>query len=144
MSAFNSSATPFQLLGRATYGPTQTELAYVQKNGWEKWVAYQLAAPEKEVEMEQRLANATLPIRFRRIKGENAFGEPIEGEEETAVRKLEYLNATPTQLYDLIDENRKEKLSFEEKHRPVNEVRAATMLRQRYSCLLYTSDAADE
>jgi uncharacterized protein (DUF1800 family) len=133
MSAFNSSATPFQLLGRATYGPTQTELAYVQKNGWEKWVAYQLAAPEKEVEMEQRLANATLPIRFRRIKGENAFGEPIEGEEETAVRKLEYLNATPAQLYDLIAENRKVKLSFEEKHRPANEVRAATMLRQRYS-----------
>jgi uncharacterized protein (DUF1800 family) len=133
MSASNVSFVPFKLLGRATYGPTQKELEYVIGNGWAKWVAYQLAAPEQEVAMEQRLANATLPIRFRRIKGENAFGEPIEGDEETAVRKLEYLNATTAQLYDLIADNRKVKLSFEEKHRPANEVRAATILRQRYS-----------
>jgi len=129
----STEALPFELLSRATFGPTQEELEYVQKYGWAKWVANQLAAPEKESDMEQRLASATLPIRFRKIKGENSFGELIEGDEETATRKLEFLNATPAQLYDLIAENKKVKLSFEEKHRPVNEIRAATMLRQRYS-----------
>ncbi len=105
-------------LHRLAFGPRPGEVEALKLIGLEKWVQQQVKPTADDPEVDKRLAELKLEIRYEH-----------EGKKVEEQRPLTRLNATRDQLWKLTAEG----TPYEEKVRCVYEVMAATYLRAVYS-----------
>ncbi|MDJ1501768.1 DUF1800 domain-containing protein [Xanthocytophaga agilis] len=120
---WNESSPSIELiaLNRMGYGHTPSELERVRQLGFKNYVEEQLYPNEnQDTVVLQKLSFTRLHI-----------GYTHKGNKVAEDRPLQYLQSSIPQLWKLIQSG--DKLSYEEKIRPLQEVRAATWLRAVYS-----------
>lgn len=116
-------ADPWRTLNRYAYGASKADLARVQAMGASAWFDEQRAVPAgDDAATQTRLSNARLRIEY----GADARWPAVNEN-----RGLTALNKSASQLWSIL-ENR-DNVPWEEKMRPVMEVRVATWIRAVHS-----------
>lgn len=127
VKTMNIPSAEYIVLNKLTYGPRPEDIAYLKRVGLRYFVEDQLD-PEKmnDDDCDSRLAAAKLHIEYEAGKE--------EGKKWTALkedRTLNYLDKDVEDLWPLVDG--KKGYSWEEKVRPAEEIRVATIIRAVYS-----------
>jgi len=123
LSSVNAPAPEIAALNRITYGPVPEEIEKVKKEGLASFIEEQLNPKETDNEkLSAKLSSATLQIKYAEKDGAAAVDES---------RPLNLLNASIEELWKL--NNKEMMLNYQEKVRPLEEVRAASWLRAVYS-----------
>lgn len=131
-SVFDSSSA-FSLLRRLTFGPRIGDIGWLNALGLRGWLDSQLAPDDaQDKELNNRLASFELPIRYAAGPGTvNGNGVMQNWSAVDEHRPLTYLGAPIQSIWKLTDRNTA--MSDVERHRPRDEVIAATLLRAVYS-----------
>jgi uncharacterized protein (DUF1800 family) len=110
-------------LNRITYGATPEIVEEVKRNGLHSYVNQQLNPDFQDSEvLARKLSSITLQIKYPEKDGFPAVDE---------MRPLKWLNSSMEELWKL--NNKQLSFSYQEKVRPLEEVRAASWLRAVYS-----------
>lgn len=123
----NALSPYYAFLSKLTYGPRSEDLKYLRKVGVEHFVEQQLN-PESlpDHDCEARIRAAKLHIEYQ-AGSENGKKWPHRSEN----RPLVWLDKSSNELWTLVDSQNG--LPWEEKVRPAEEIRVATVLRAVYS-----------
>ena len=113
-----------QCLDRLTFGARAADVAEFQRLGLSRWLERELQRPESDPDLDRRLAEARLTIRY-------GAGKDDQGRRWKAVdeaRPYRHLSARDEELLELTDYQRLG-VDFEERIRPAREVQAASLIR---------------
>lgn len=113
-----------QCLDRLTFGARAADVAEFQRLGLSRWLERELQRPESDPDLDRRLAEARLTIRY-------GAGKDDQGRRWKAVdeaRPYRHLSARDEELLELTDYQRLG-VDFEERVRPAREVQAASLIR---------------
>lgn len=129
----DESNAAFSILRRLTFGPRIGDVGWLNTLGLHDWLDVQLAPDDaQDSELHNRLATFELPIRYAAGPGTPAGNGVIQNWPAVDEhRPLNYLGAPIQSVWKLTD--RSVAMNDVERHRPRDEVIAATLLRAIYS-----------
>jgi uncharacterized protein (DUF1800 family) len=111
-------------LNRLTFGATAALRAEIAALGRDAWLDRQLALPETDPELADRLASARLRIVYPAGVDEDTRWDAVD-----AMRPLSHLDAAPETLVDLVIYAPGMGRDYTERQRPADEVIAASLIR---------------
>src|SRR5260221_7654239 len=119
-------------LDRVSYGASPALLEEVQRLGWADWIEQQLAPIEgQDAELDGRLRKLKLLIDYEIDPAADGKMMMKGGKQHVKeMRPLKYLDRGVEEVFPLC---RQEKLPYEEKARPMNELITATIMRAVFS-----------
>jgi uncharacterized protein (DUF1800 family) len=127
LKPMNIPASEYIALNKLTYGPRPEDVAYLKRVGLQYFVDEQLNPTSiRDDDCDQRLAQANLHIEYEAGKEEGNKWPALKED-----RPLNCLDKDVDELWPLVDG--KKGFAWEEKVRPTEEVRAATIIRSVHS-----------